>query len=111
MSLHFHQWQCYELDKCSFVVPERRNHLRNLSSLLVYGRARHLLIGDQRHQACDGRGEAGGQQQDGGHEAAEAGHDCVGVVRSRGHEAGHDCVGVMSRRPLPLPLPADGEAR
>ena len=69
------------------------------------------MIGDQRHQACDGRGEAGGQQQDGGHEAAEAGHDCVGVVRSRGHEAGHDCVGVMLRRPLPLPLPADGEAR
>ena len=54
------------------------------------------MIGDQRHQACDGRGEAGGQQQDGGHEAAEAGHDCVGV---------------MLRRPLPLPLPADGEAR
>ena len=88
MEIHFHQRQCYELDKCSFVVPERRNKLKDL----YYGKARHLLIGDQRHQACDGRGEAGGQHQDGGHEAAEADHDGVGVVRSRGHEAGHYCV-------------------
>ena len=30
MEIHFHQRQCYELDKCSFVVPERRNKLKDL---------------------------------------------------------------------------------